>query len=44
MIAAELGCSDDEAFKRLKERADGVQYRVHDYALLVIQGMVRFEA
>lgn len=43
MIADELGCSDEEALRRLQERAANVQYRVHDYALLVLQGMVRFE-
>jgi hypothetical protein len=43
LIVAQLGCSDDEALTRLRERAKFLQYRVHDYALLVIDGIVRFD-
>ncbi|MDQ1385073.1 MAG: hypothetical protein QOG65_2452 [Actinomycetota bacterium] len=44
LVAAQAGCDEEEALTRLRERAASVQYRVHDYALLVIQGMVRFGA
>jgi hypothetical protein len=43
LIAAQLGCSDDEALERLRTRADDLQYRVHDYARLVVHGMIRFD-
>jgi hypothetical protein len=43
LVAAQLGCSDEEALSRLEERARAFQYRVHDYALLVIDGIVRFD-
>jgi AmiR/NasT family two-component response regulator len=44
LVAAQGGCDEEEALTRLRERAASVQYRVHDYALLVIQGMVRFDS
>jgi AmiR/NasT family two-component response regulator len=44
LVAAQGGWNEEEAFTRLRERAESVQYRVHDYALLVIQGMVRFDS
>jgi hypothetical protein len=43
IIAAQLGCDEDEALTQLRERAKALQYRVHNYALLVIEGMVRFD-
>jgi hypothetical protein len=43
IVAGQLGCDEDEALIRLRERAASVQYRVHNYALLVIEGMVRFD-
>jgi hypothetical protein len=43
VIAAQLGCDEDEALRRLVERAESLQYRVHNYAVLVIDGMVRFD-
>ena len=43
MVADQLGCDEDEALIRLRERAESVQYRLHNYALLVIEGMVRFD-
>jgi AmiR/NasT family two-component response regulator len=43
IIAKQLGCDDREAVRRLRERAEGLQYRVHNYARLVIEGMVRFD-
>jgi hypothetical protein len=42
LVAAQLGCGEDEALHRLRERAASMDYRVHDYALLVIEGMVKF--
>jgi AmiR/NasT family two-component response regulator len=44
IIAAQLGCDEDEALRRLRERAESLQYRVHNYAQLVIDGIVRFDA
>jgi AmiR/NasT family two-component response regulator len=43
IVAAQLGCGEAEALERLRERAASLQYRVHQYALLVIEGMVRFD-
>jgi hypothetical protein len=43
VIAQRLGCDEDEALRRLGERAETLQYRIHDYAKLVIDGIVRFD-
>jgi AmiR/NasT family two-component response regulator len=43
VVTEQLGCDEDEAMARLRERAKYGQYRLHDYALLVIEGMVRFD-
>lgn len=43
LIAAQLGCDEAEALLRLRERAASMQYRLHNYALLVLEGMVRFD-
>jgi hypothetical protein len=43
IVAQQLGCSEDEALGRLVERAGIGQYRLHDYAGLVVDGMIRFE-
>jgi hypothetical protein len=43
IIATQLGCDEDEALRLLIERAESLQYRVHHYALMVIEGMVRFD-
>jgi hypothetical protein len=43
IVARQLRCDDDEAMTRLRERAEYGQYRLHDYALLVIEGIVRFD-
>jgi hypothetical protein len=43
IIAAQLACDEDEALTQLRERAKSLQYRAHDYALMVIEGMVRFD-
>ena len=43
IVAAQLGCDEEEALARLRERAASVQYRLHNYALLVIQGIVTFD-
>jgi hypothetical protein len=44
IVADQLGCSEEEALARLRERAFSLQYRVHDYARLVTDGMVRFDS
>ena len=44
IVAGQLGCGEEEALTRLRERAESVQYRLHNYALLVIEGIVRFDA
>jgi hypothetical protein len=43
LVADQLGCDEVEARTQLQERAASMQYRLHDYALLVIEGMVRFD-
>ncbi len=43
IVARQLGCDDEEAFRLLRERAERLQYRVHNYACLVIDGIVRFD-
>jgi hypothetical protein len=43
VIAEQLGCDEDEAMTRLHERAECGQYRLHDDAVLVIDGIVRFD-
>jgi hypothetical protein len=43
IVADQLGCDEAEALARLRERAEALQYRLHNYALLVIEGMVRFD-
>ncbi len=43
MIATQLGCDEDEALRRLLERSESLQYRVHHYAQLVVEGIVRFD-
>jgi hypothetical protein len=43
VVAEQAGCSEDEALGRLVERASIGQYRLHDYAGLVLDGMIRFE-
>ena len=43
IVAAQLGCSDDAALALLRERAASVQYRLHTYAGMVIDGIVRFD-
>ena len=43
VVAAQLACDEEEALRRLRERAESLQYRVHTYALMVIDGMVRFD-
>ena len=43
IIAAQLGCDEDEALRRLLERSESLQYRVHHYAQLVVEGIVRFD-
>ncbi len=43
IIAAQVGCDEEEALRRLIERAEPLQYRVHNYVLLVIDGIVRFD-
>jgi anti-sigma B factor antagonist len=42
LIAEQVGWSDEEALERLTARAKEHQYRVHDYARLVNDGIVRF--
>jgi hypothetical protein len=43
IVATQLRCSDEEALLRLRERADSGQYRLHDYARLVVDGIIRFD-
>jgi hypothetical protein len=43
VVAEQIGGDEDEAMARLRERAEYGQYRLHDYALLVIEGIVRFD-
>jgi hypothetical protein len=43
IVASQLGCGEAEALPLLRERAEALQYRLHNYALLVIEGMVRFD-
>ncbi|MDQ1435413.1 MAG: hypothetical protein QOF59_2229 [Actinomycetota bacterium] len=43
VVAAQLGCDDQEALRRLRERAESLQYRVHSYAQMVIDGLIRFD-
>lgn len=43
IVAHQLGCDETQALARLSERAESLQYRLHNYALLVIEGMVRFD-
>jgi AmiR/NasT family two-component response regulator len=43
IVAEQLGCGEAEAHAVLRERAEALQYRLHNYALLVIEGMVRFD-
>ena len=42
LIALQIGCDEKEALRHLRERAEALQYRVHDYAKLVLDGIVRF--
>jgi hypothetical protein len=44
MIVLQLGCSEAEALERLRTRAEYGQYRLHNYARLVVDGIVRFDA
>jgi hypothetical protein len=44
IIAVQLGSDEDEALTQLRDRAKSLQYRAHDYALFVIEGMVRFDS
>jgi hypothetical protein len=43
VIAGQLGCSNEEALEHLRTRSAALQYRVYDYARLVVEGMVRFD-
>jgi hypothetical protein len=43
VVAVQLGCDEEEALRRLRARAESLQYRVHSYAQMVIDGMVRFD-
>jgi hypothetical protein len=43
IIAEQRGCDEDEAMTRLRERAESLLYRPYNYALLVIEGIVRFD-
>jgi AmiR/NasT family two-component response regulator len=43
IIAEQLGCDEDEAMTRLRERAEYGQYRLHNYAVLVVDGIVKFD-
>ena len=43
MIAGQLGCTEDEALGRLQARAEVGQYRLHNYARLVLDRIVRFD-
>jgi hypothetical protein len=43
IVATQLECSDEEALRRLRERANVGQYRLHDYAGLVVDGIIRFD-
>jgi hypothetical protein len=43
MVAAQLGCDEDDAMIRLCDRAEYGQYRLYDYAQLVIDGIVKFD-
>ncbi len=42
VVATQLGCDDAEARRRLEERAQLGQYRVHDYSRLILDGIIRF--
>ena len=43
LVEVQVGCSHDEAFSVLRERADALGYRLDDYARLVVEGIVRFD-
>jgi hypothetical protein len=43
IIAVQLDCTEDEALIRLRERAEYGQYRLHNYAQLVVDGIIRFD-
>ncbi|MDQ1458658.1 MAG: hypothetical protein QOI08_142 [Actinomycetota bacterium] len=43
LVADQLGFDETEALAQLQARAESLQYRLHNYALLVIEGMVRFD-
>jgi hypothetical protein len=43
VVAAQLGCDEEQALHRLRERAESLHYRVHSYAQMVIEGMIRFD-
>jgi hypothetical protein len=43
IVADQVGCDEAEALALLRDRAEALQYRLHNYALLVIEGMVRFD-
>jgi len=43
MVAAQLGCSMEEALGRLRVRADAIGQPLDDLALDVLDGIVRFE-
>jgi AmiR/NasT family two-component response regulator len=43
IVATQLGCDEDEAFTRLRERADALPYRLHTYAEMVIDGIILFD-
>jgi hypothetical protein len=43
MIAGQLGCTEPEALTRLQTRAELGQYRLHNYARLVLDRIIRFD-
>jgi predicted transcriptional regulator len=43
MIAGQLGCTEAEALNRLQARAEVGQYRLHNYARLVLDRIIRFD-
>jgi serine/threonine-protein kinase RIO1 len=43
IIASQVGCDEEEALVLLRDRAASFQYRVHTYAQMVIDGIIRFE-
>jgi hypothetical protein len=43
MIAGQLGCTEPEALSRLQARAELGQYRLHNYARLVLDRIIRFD-